>query len=96
MNPDEKCVQVANNYEIHQMMFEEDLGLVRSIPVCSQHLQPATRTSRATDLSLTGAQSHSPAPQEAKCTRIGCFRASSSEGSYRGSAGELREADSRT
>lgn len=66
MNPDEKGIQVANNYEIHQMVFEENLGIVRSIHVGCQHLQPATHTLRAADLSLPGAQSHGPAPQGAK------------------------------
>lgn len=84
MNPDEKCIQVANNYEIHQMIFEENLGIVRSIRVGCQHLQPATHTLRAADLALLGTQSQGPATQGAKCARVCCFRASLSEGSYRG------------
>lgn len=54
MNPDEKCIQVANNYEIYQMIFEGNLGIVRLIHVCCQHLQTATHKPRAADLSLTG------------------------------------------
>lgn len=30
MNPGEKCVQVANNYEIHHMVLEENCGTARS------------------------------------------------------------------